>query len=298
MGIKISKDHLHPSVIESITSLIGDLNQLETDAKGNAVEAINEILANGGNKEELEALIAEIAEGKELITSILQEEGVEVTEEDNMASLITKVDNEFNDKNNEIGDMKQGLIDTLTSKGINVDDSLSFDELLDLVNVQLPPTLVLYDNGYVNTEIVGSFTQVYDGNVGGNTTMEMNEDHINVNVNSNYTSNSPVYFWGGIYSELAIDTSNYRAVHIEYSRGNGLGGLNVGMDANKQIRVQQSTSVNYSASAPITELNTKYIATCSFTPGDFYFLAYIYGTNDSWTCNFKIHRIWLDSIID
>ena len=42
MGIRISKDHLHPSVIESITSLIGDLSQLETTAKGNAVEAINE----------------------------------------------------------------------------------------------------------------------------------------------------------------------------------------------------------------------------------------------------------------
>jgi hypothetical protein len=56
MGIKISKDHLHPSVIESITSLIGDLNQLETTAKGNAVEAINELLANGSNNEELEGI--------------------------------------------------------------------------------------------------------------------------------------------------------------------------------------------------------------------------------------------------
>ena len=235
---------------------------------------------------------------RDSLANILQEEGVSVTEEDDMASLIGKVDEEFTEKNNEIGDMKQGLIDTLTSKGINVDDSLSFDELLDLVNVQLPPTLVLYDNGYVNTEIVGSFTQIYDGNVRGNTAMEMNEDHINVNVTSNYTSNSPVYVWGGIYSELAIDTSKYRAVHVEYSRGNGIGSLNVGMDANKQIRVQQNTSVDYSAGAPITELNTKYIATCSFTPGDFYFLAYIYVTNDDLTCNFKIHRIWLDSIID
>ena len=46
MGIRISKDHLHPSVIESITSLIGDLSQLETTAKGNAVEAINELCIN------------------------------------------------------------------------------------------------------------------------------------------------------------------------------------------------------------------------------------------------------------
>ena len=67
MGIRISKDHLHPSVIESITSLIGDLSQLETTAKGNAVEAINELLANGGNKEELEALMAEIDKLKSIL---------------------------------------------------------------------------------------------------------------------------------------------------------------------------------------------------------------------------------------
>ena len=95
MGIRISKDHLHPSVIESITSLIGDLSQLETTAKGNAVEAINELLANSGNKEELEALITELK-------SILEDEGVSVTEEDDMASLISKVDEEFAEKNNEI----------------------------------------------------------------------------------------------------------------------------------------------------------------------------------------------------
>ena len=96
MGIRISKDHLHPSVIESITSLIGDLDQLETTAKGNAVEAINELLANGGNKEELEALITELK-------SILEDEGVSVSEEDDMTSLISKVDEEFDRKNADSG---------------------------------------------------------------------------------------------------------------------------------------------------------------------------------------------------
>ena len=83
MGIRISKDHLHPSVIESITSLIGDLNQLETTAKGNAVEAINELLATieGGEDTTL----------RDLLASILENKGVDVTEEDDMASLISKV---------------------------------------------------------------------------------------------------------------------------------------------------------------------------------------------------------------
>jgi hypothetical protein len=236
---------------------------------------------------------------RDLLASILIEEGVSVTDEDNMISLIRKVDEEFNDKNNEIGDMKQGLIDTLTSKGLNVDDNLSFNELLDLVNVQMPPTLVLYDNGYVNTEIVGSFTRAYEGIFSGSTVMEMNEDHINVNVKVNASSsNAAKRIWGGIYSELAINTSKYRALHVEYSRGNSTGSLSVGMDANKQISADSKTSVNYTAGAPVTELNTKYIATCTFTPGNFYFLAFIYVGYVNVTCNFKIHRIWLDSIID
>ena len=130
MGIKISKDHLHPSVIESITSLIGDLNQLETEAKGNAVEAINELLANSGNKEELEALIAEI----DKLKSILEDEGVSVTEEDDMASLITKVDEEFTEKNNEMENLKQDLIDILTNRGISVEEGLTSEELVNKID--------------------------------------------------------------------------------------------------------------------------------------------------------------------
>jgi hypothetical protein len=78
------------------------------------------------------------------LKSILAEEGVITTEEDDMASLITKVDNEFNDKNNEINglnttitnknneinDMKQDLTNALVNKGLNVNTGSSFDELI------------------------------------------------------------------------------------------------------------------------------------------------------------------------
>ena len=149
MGIRISKDHLHPSVIESITSLIGDLDQLETTAKGNAVEAINELLANGGNKEELEALIAELK-------SILEDEGVDITEEDDMASLISKVDEEFDDmnsllteKDNSISDLeaenneletsvtdtKNRLYELMSEGGYDVESSMSIDDMLGLLEL-------------------------------------------------------------------------------------------------------------------------------------------------------------------
>ena len=119
MGIKISKDHLHPSVIESITSLIGDLNQLETTAKGNAVEAINELLANGGNKEELEALIAEIAEGKELIANAV---GEPLTAEES-----------FDEMSNDINSLLSTFKANMMNNGITVESSDKFKSLIDKI---------------------------------------------------------------------------------------------------------------------------------------------------------------------
>ena len=119
MGIRISKDHLHPSVIESITSLIGDLDQLETTAKGNAVEAINELLANGGNKEELEALIAEIAEGKELIANAV---GEPVSSEDT-----------FQDMSNDINGLLATFKTNMMNNGIAVESGDRFKSLIDKI---------------------------------------------------------------------------------------------------------------------------------------------------------------------
>ena len=51
---------------------------------------------------------------RDSLASILQDEGVNVTEEDDMASLITKVDEEFERKN--VG--KNGLIDVIKEKGV------------------------------------------------------------------------------------------------------------------------------------------------------------------------------------
>ena len=119
MGIRISKDHLHPSVIESITSLIGDLSQLETTAKGNAVEAINELLANGGSKEELEALIAEIAQGKELIANAV---GEPLTAEDS-----------FNEMSNDINGLLSTFKTNMMNNGVTVESSDRFKSLIDKI---------------------------------------------------------------------------------------------------------------------------------------------------------------------
>ena len=119
MGIKISKDHLHPSVIESITSLIGDLSQLETTAKGNAVEAINELLANGGNKEELEALIAEIDEGKELIANAVGEP--------------LSAEESFDEMSSDINSLLSTFKTNMMNNGITVESSDKFKTLIDKI---------------------------------------------------------------------------------------------------------------------------------------------------------------------
>ena len=72
---------------------------------------------------------------RDSLASILQEEGVNVTEEDDMASLISKTDVEFNDKNNEMNSRKQGLVDTLLNKSINANNTMTWEELYTIVSL-------------------------------------------------------------------------------------------------------------------------------------------------------------------
>ena len=57
---------------------------------------------------------------RDSLASILEEEGVDVTEEDDMASLITKVDEEFTKDNNEITNLTNELAGKVTPAGTAV----------------------------------------------------------------------------------------------------------------------------------------------------------------------------------
>lgn len=119
MGIRISKDHLHPSVIESITSLIGDLSQLETTAKGNAVEAINEILEKRDRTEELEAEIERL-----------------INEKMNLEA--------------EVGEDKQQLVDAIGNDNITVDST--YEDICEVIktlgDVQPGDSFLFYEDDY------------------------------------------------------------------------------------------------------------------------------------------------------
>ena len=113
---------------------------------------------------------------RDSLASILEEEGVSVTEEDDMASLISKVDSEFAKDNNTINDLNTDIENTrstlaglMQEGGYDITGDEDIDRLLDL--------LVL--SGISVSEIkqiVGSdsftFILKYDGSVwscGGNT---------------------------------------------------------------------------------------------------------------------------------
>ena len=57
---------------------------------------------------------------RDSLASILEDEGVDVTEEDDMASLITKVDEEFDDKENEISNLETELSGKVSPAGTAV----------------------------------------------------------------------------------------------------------------------------------------------------------------------------------
>ena len=94
---------------------------------------------------------------RDSLASILTEEGVSVTEEDDMASLISKVDSEFNDKNNEINILETELEN---NKGLDI---ISATELpSEVVNNRIvlisnidPASVEIKDNSLCNPSVEG-----------------------------------------------------------------------------------------------------------------------------------------------
>ena len=65
---------------------------------------------------------------RDSLASILQDEGVTVTEEDDMADLITKVDEEFDNR-------KQILVNALVNEGLNAEITNTYEELITMISL-------------------------------------------------------------------------------------------------------------------------------------------------------------------
>jgi hypothetical protein len=157
---------------------------------------------------------------RDSLASILQEEGVNITEEDDMASLIAKVDEEF-DTN------KQELINALIDKGVkNIDNTLSLTEIISKIqnfDSYTEPVLYLYDNGNDFTDNTGGFTFNRTSGHGGSGVA--NEDHLYVHVYA-YPPDSGNSI-GSAYCETTnfINITNYKSLYVNldynYSRSSG-----------------------------------------------------------------------------
>ena len=101
MGRRISKEFLHPSILEGVNNKIGNLDSLETDAKGSMVQAINELVEKLDNSAEIEAKEAEIAEGKELIANAV---GEPLNSEDTFNAMSEKITEILNIIKNKLKD--------------------------------------------------------------------------------------------------------------------------------------------------------------------------------------------------
>ena len=107
MGRRISKEFLHPSILEGVNNKIGDLDSLETDAKGNMVQAINELVEKLDNS-------AEIENGKELIANAV---GEPLTAEDS-----------FDEMSNDINGLLSTFKTNMMNNGIVVESVDKFKQ--------------------------------------------------------------------------------------------------------------------------------------------------------------------------
>ena len=96
---------------------------------------------------------------RDSLASILEDEGVDVTEEDDMASLITKVDNEFDNMNDEISNTRNKLADLLIESGIDITYE---DDLNDLLT-KLEGMIVIDSSASVNGIVTKVTEYIFEG---------------------------------------------------------------------------------------------------------------------------------------
>ena len=136
------------------------------------------------------------------LKSILAEEGVTTTEEDDMASLITKVDEEFNDKNNEMSSLNTNI--TLLTNQVNNLTS-------ELAGKVTPAGNAVAANVLSGKTFINSTGQVVTGSMANMSTHTQVADYVAWNTQSIYL---------GIPAGAYINASStgYPEVYIEKTR--------------------------------------------------------------------------------
>ena len=221
MGRRISKEFLHPSILEGVNNKIGNLDSLETDAKGNMVQAINELVEKLDNSAEIEAKEAEIAEGKELIANAV---GEPLTAEES-----------FDEMSKDINGLLSTFKTNMMNNGITVESNDRFKSLIDKIATMVEEGSnkgIQYTSGVSTVSVPGEATTV---TIPFNETLNYIPNIVFVRVK--YYQGSSVYFDGWL--------SNNQSLSLNVS-GYGIAKLTVDNVTEEQLRVDVYTgNTNY-----------------------------------------------------
>ena len=198
MGRRISKEFLHPSILEGVNNKIGNLDSLETDAKGNMVQAINELVEKLDNS-------AEIENGKELIANAV---GEPLTAEDS-----------FDEMSNDINSLLSQFKTNMMNNGITVNSGDKFKQLIDKIATMVEEGSgkgVMYKTGTYNIPINYNNTTTETYNIDFTPSIvfiEINKDNI--------LNNEPysIPYTKILYSDE--DKRSYTDFTMTYSPNNG-----------------------------------------------------------------------------
>ena len=176
---------------------------------------------------------------RDSLASILEEEGVEITEEDDMASLITKVDEEFEKDNNA----KDRLYNLMLEGGYDVNNGMSLDDmlgLLELSGISVSEIKQVF-GGYYHTMILKHDGSLY---VSGKTSyggLGLGSDSISVATFTKVTTNI-----NNDIKQLACCSENAFIVKNDGSLwATGMGGsLGLGDNNNRNVFTKVTTNIN------------------------------------------------------
>ena len=191
MGRRISKEFLHPSILEGVNDKIGNLDSLETDAKGNMVQAINELVEKLDNS-------AEIENGKELIANAI---GEPLTAEES-----------FEEMSNDINSLLSTFKTNMMNNGVTVESGDKFKQLIDKIATMVEENSgkgIQFATG-TSVQEAKTITTLFKASIGNTSYAYIRvlfeeigfTPAILLSITHNSTSSTDSYFNISIYSEI------------------------------------------------------------------------------------------------
>lgn len=150
MGRRISKEFLHPSILEGVNNKIGNLSELETDNKTDMVSAINELIVNIIDNFNA---VEELNMNKQQMVDILLSKGIDCSIDNSFEELF-----DYIEKLEDTDVFKQELINILINKGFEVDDSITLEEAINSIEEATKIPLIAGTTGTYLLTLFSTYT--------------------------------------------------------------------------------------------------------------------------------------------